>query len=107
MDFVRGIAGSSAPEQAGVFLCFDEEEADWFVRMNGTGGPVDVWAVGGIKASELVESPEGYFFLPTAIPAEQLTLARTDIDPPPEEPDDTPVDGSGMWSGYQSFGEHS
>jgi hypothetical protein len=75
--------------------------------MNNTGGLVDLWAVEGIDRSELVESPEGYFFVPRPIAPEQLTLARTDIDPPPEEPDDQPVDGSGMWSGYQSYGERS
>jgi hypothetical protein len=63
-----GIAGSQGPEQQGCFLCRSEWEADWFVRMNNTGGPVDVWAVDGVDEAQLVESPEGYPYLPATIP---------------------------------------
>jgi hypothetical protein len=55
-----GIAGSESPEQEGCFLCHDESGAEWFIDMNNTGGPVDVWAVDGVDPSELRESPEGY-----------------------------------------------
>ena len=55
-----GIAGSRAPEQAGSFVCEDDGQVEWFVRMNNTGGPVDVWAVSGVDRVELHESPEGY-----------------------------------------------
>lgn len=78
-----GIAGSVTPEQEGCFLCPSEREADWFVRMNNTGGPVDVWAVDGVDEQDLVESPEGYLYLPTTITPDRLTLLRTDI--PPED----------------------
>jgi hypothetical protein len=44
MGAAPGIAGSSAPEEQGVFLCLNEFDVDFFVRMNNTGGPVDVWA---------------------------------------------------------------
>jgi len=83
MGASRGIAGSISPEQEGCFLCRSESEADWFVRMNNTGGTVDVWAVEDIDELMLVESPEGYLYLPATIPPSQLTLIRADI--PPQE----------------------
>jgi hypothetical protein len=43
-------------------LCRDEWEVDWFVRMNNTGGPVDVWAVDRVDEAELMESPEGHHY---------------------------------------------
>jgi hypothetical protein len=84
LDYTRmgaapGIAGSRSPEQKGTFLCFDEFERDWFVRMNNTGGPVDVWAVRAIDPSALVPSPEGHHFLPGTIAATRLVLVQTDI----------------------------
>jgi len=81
MGATRGIAGSRAPEQEGCFLCLDESEVDWFVRMNNTGGTVDVWAVDGIESQELVRSGEGHFYIPTPIPPSQLSLVRKDIAP--------------------------
>jgi hypothetical protein len=39
-----GIAGSCGPKAEGVFLHADEFDASFFVRMNNTGVPVDVWA---------------------------------------------------------------
>jgi hypothetical protein len=54
-----GIAGSRAPEQPGCFLCRHLIEACWFIEINNTGGPVDVWAVVGIDETELVQSSEG------------------------------------------------
>jgi hypothetical protein len=67
MGAARGIAGSSAPEQAGCFLCLNEFEMEWFVKtINTTGGPVDVWAVDGVDEKDLVESPEGALLLAQA-----------------------------------------
>lgn len=84
LDWMRmgatcGIAGSSAPEQEGIFLCADEEEADWFVSLNAPGGGVDVWAVDGVDEAELVESPEHHFFAARRIPRSQLTLLHADL----------------------------
>src|SRR5215210_9174962 len=76
-----GIAGSHGAEQDGCFLCRDEWEVDWFVRMNNTGGAVDVWAVNDVDEKELVESPGGHFYLAGAIPPERLLLVRRDIEP--------------------------
>lgn len=83
MGAAPGIAGSTAPEVAGCYLAEDESEADWFLRMNNTGGPVDLWSVEGIDADALVESPNGYRYLPAKVPAAALTLVRSDI---PAEP---------------------
>jgi hypothetical protein len=81
MGAARGIAGSHAPEQHGSFLCFDEDTADWFVRMNNTGGTVDVWQVEGVDERELVQSPENYFYVPRRVPRADLRLIRQDIPP--------------------------
>jgi hypothetical protein len=81
MAAAPGIAGSREPEQPGCFLCVDEWETDWFVRMNNTGGTVDVWAVEGIDQTELVLSPEGHTYLPATVPPEQVSLLRSDIEP--------------------------
>src|SRR3954454_16134526 len=76
MGAARGIAGSHRPEEDGAFLCFDDYEADYFVGMNNTGGPVDVWAVEGASEAELVESGNGYWYLPRRIAPVNLTLIR-------------------------------
>jgi hypothetical protein len=78
MQRARGIAGSDSPELQGCFLCWDGGEADWFVRINNTGGPVDVWEVVGIDSSELVESSAGHHYLPVPIPPSQVRLVRQD-----------------------------
>jgi hypothetical protein len=74
MGAVPGIAGSSVPEENGIFLARDEFEASFFVRMNNADGPVDVWAVDGIDPDLLVESGSGFEYLPATIPRSQLTL---------------------------------
>jgi hypothetical protein len=74
MGAARGIAGSTAPEADGVFLCADEFEADLFVQMNNTGDPVDVWAVTGIDERQLIESGSGFSYYPARIPASQVAL---------------------------------
>lgn len=82
MGAAPGIAGSHGPEQQGCFLAADEGERDWFVRMNNTGGPVDVWEVDGIEDADLVESPGShYFFFPGVIAAAEVRLALRDLPP--------------------------
>lgn len=76
-----GIAGSREPEQTGCFLCLDEREVEWFLRLNNTGDHVDVWAVEEVDAAELVQSPEGHFYLPRRVPPDRLTLVRRDVPP--------------------------
>jgi hypothetical protein len=79
MGAAPGIAGSRGPEVEGCFLCIDPGDADWFVRLNNTGGPVDVWAVDGLELSSLRTAPEGYSYFPGKIGPEQLTLVRQDL----------------------------
>lgn len=83
MGAAAGIAGSSRPEVEGCFLAIDEFDADFFIRMNNTGGPVDLWSVEGVDPDALVESPEGFAYLAAPIPRQQLTLVRIDIPPSP------------------------
>lgn len=63
---------------AGIFLCLDEFEADWFVRMNNTGGPVDVWSVDDVDVDSLIDT-SGYHYLSERIPVARLTLLRRDL----------------------------
>jgi hypothetical protein len=79
MSAAPGIAGSTAPEQGGCFLCLSEFEKDWFVGMNNTGGTVDIWAVDGVDGTELVVSPENYHFVPRVIPPECLSIVECDV----------------------------
>lgn len=81
MGAAPGIAGSTQPEQPGCFLVDSQFDTEWFVRMNNTGGAVDVWEVTGVDVDELVESPEGYMYLPAVIPNRQLRLIKRDLPP--------------------------
>lgn len=52
-----GIAGSQAPESAGVFLCADAESAGFFVRMGRQRGrEVDVWTA-ALSGQWLISDP--------------------------------------------------
>jgi hypothetical protein len=79
MAFAHGIAGSPDPEQEGSFLCRDLGEVEWFLRMNNTGGPVDVWEVADVALDALLTSPEGYEFYPGVITPGRLRLLRSDV----------------------------
>ncbi len=81
----RGIAGSRAPELAGVYLCQDEGEVNWFVRMNNTGHPVDVWVVDDVDSEQLIDNESGHSYVTERVPANRLTLLHRDI-PPPQDP---------------------
>lgn len=81
MGQARGIAGSRKPEVEGCFLCIEAEEAEWFVRINNTGTPVDVWAIDGIEPDQLLSSPEGYSYFPEPIAPHRLSLVRQDVPP--------------------------
>jgi hypothetical protein len=80
MGAAPGIAGSRRPEVEGVFLCAERWDADWFVRLNNTGGPVDIWAVEGVESSRLRLSPEGFSYFPAKIDVRQLQLLEKDLD---------------------------
>ena len=67
-----------------MFLCRNRGEVDFFCRMNANDGSVDVWAVDGVSHSDLVESLEGFVYLPRPIPPANLTLlARMRLPDPP------------------------
>jgi hypothetical protein len=74
MGAAPGIAGSAVPEEEGVFLCRDEFEVSFFVRINSTGGPVDVWAVADIDEQALIDAGSEFSYLPARIPRGQVTL---------------------------------
>jgi hypothetical protein len=82
MSEAPGIAGSNSPEVAGVFLCVDRLEADYFIRMNNTGGPVDVWQVDGIDVEELLDAGSGYLFLPRPVHSTFVRLTALDGQQP-------------------------
>jgi hypothetical protein len=80
MGAAVGIAGSPGAEAAGCFVCRDDGEADYFVRMNNTGGPVDAWEIDGADGDDLVDAGSGYGYLPRVVPPEQLRLVRAGVD---------------------------
>ncbi|GAA1482872.1 hypothetical protein GCM10009624_33120 [Gordonia sinesedis] len=81
MGSAPGIAGSDRPEVDGCFLALGEYERRWFVDMNNTGGPVDVWRVEGVDVAALRTSPNGYLFHAGTIAPARLALVQTDIEP--------------------------
>ena len=77
MGVAPGIAGNGRPEVEGCFLCEDELEARWFEEeINNTGGFVDVWEVDGLTLTDLIESPNGFYWYPGTIPPERVRLLR-------------------------------
>ena len=84
MGAARGIAGAHSPEVQGIFLCVEDWEAQWFIEMNNTGGPVDLWEVAGVELRELLVSPEGgHQYIGRPIPPAAVHLLRQDIPPEP------------------------
>lgn len=88
MGAAPGIAGSAVPEADGVFLC-EEFHVEFFLRMNNTGGPVDVWQVSGTFEDQMISNGSGFFYFPGRIPATQVSL----IEWPSLDP------GASRWSG--------
>ncbi|MER5501987.1 transposase family protein [Streptomyces sp. NPDC002561] len=74
MGAARGIAGSRRPEVEGIFVCRGEEEAGFFLQINNTGGPVDIWSVDGIDEGLLLDNGNGFVYLPGSIPAARVRL---------------------------------
>ncbi|MFB6837575.1 hypothetical protein [Streptomyces sp. NPDC056361] len=79
MGAAPGIAGSRRPEVEGIFVCRGEEEAGFFLQINNTGGPIDIWSVDGIDEGLLLDNGNGFVYLPGRIPAAQVRLARSDV----------------------------
>ncbi len=76
MGAAPGIAGSSRPEADGIFLCESDFTVDFFVRMNNTGGPVDVWQVDGVDEGALVDNGNGFRYVPGRIPVDRISLVQ-------------------------------
>ena len=81
MGAAPGIAGSSRPEVDGVFICRGEDEARFFLRINNTGGPVDLWPVDGVDEELLTDNGSGFVYLPRRVPATRVRLVRSDVHP--------------------------
>jgi hypothetical protein len=65
------------PEADGIFLSTEDWDVDYFVRMNNTGGPVDVWQIDGVDADQMLDNGNGYPYLPGRIPADRITWVET------------------------------
>jgi hypothetical protein len=79
MSDAPGIAGSRGPEVEGCFVCVDEFEVSFFLRINNTGGPVDVWAIEGVEEEELITPPNGFQYVSRRIAPTMLSLHRRDV----------------------------
>ncbi|MEV4939297.1 hypothetical protein [Streptomyces zaomyceticus] len=79
MGTAPGIAGSRRPEVEGIFVCRGEEEAGFFLQINNTDGPVDIWSVDGIDEESLLDNGNGFVYLPGRIPAARVRLVRSDV----------------------------
>lgn len=79
MAAAPGIAGSLRPEEEGCFVCVDEFEVSFFLRINNTGGPVDIWAIEGVEEDELITPPNGFQYVPRRIAPTQLSLHRCEL----------------------------
>jgi hypothetical protein len=60
----------------------NQAEADYFMCMNNTGGPVDVWQVDGIDVGQLLDAGSGYLYLPRLVDAASVRLTVLDRQPP-------------------------
>ncbi|MEZ3182658.1 hypothetical protein KYY02_29565 [Streptomyces pimonensis] len=81
MGAAPGIAGSHRPEVEGIFVCQGEAAAEFFLHINNTGGPVDLWSVDGVDEGLLLDNGDGFFYLPSRIPAARVRLVRSGIPP--------------------------
>lgn len=101
MGAAPGIAGSSRPEADGVFVARGRHEAQWFVRMNNTGGPVDVWQVEDVDVAALEDNGNGYQYVPGTVPAARIRLVARDL------PVATPDRADEGWAVAPSWGTSS
>ena len=82
MSGAPGIAGSREPEVEGIFVALDYFTAEFFVRMNNTGGPVDVWSIDDAQEADLVVSDSGFSYLPYRLgPQRLLRLDQLPLSP--------------------------
>jgi len=77
-------------------------EADYFLRMNNTGGPVDVWQIDGIEVEELLDAGSGYLYLPRPVHSSLVRLTALDGQQPVRD-EQTPVGPSDAYSSDLAF----
>ena len=75
-----GLAGNIEAEADGVFLC-ETELVEFFIRINSTGGPVDLWEVRDVDPQALVDNGTGFRYLPGIVATDRIALVREDIAP--------------------------
>ena len=80
-----GIAGSTAPEWPGIFLCDSLEDAHFFVVIGSRRGPVDTWEV-ELEGQWLEGAPnsdggggDNWMVCPEPIPRKCIRLCETDL----------------------------
>lgn len=81
-----GVAGNhGTPELGGIWLVEDWDEAEYFASIAIGSGieAVDVWEVSLGAGESLVEDDAGYWYLPTAVPADSVRLVRERWSPNP------------------------
>jgi len=91
MAEARGLAGSGRPEVDGIFLAPDLGTARWIVRLNNTGGAVDIWSVDGVDPDDLLNFGNGYHHVPYRLGPHRVTLherALVEQPPPPRRSSD-------------------
>ena len=82
MGTAPGIAGSERPEAEDAFVCRGEFELSFFLRMNNTGGPVDVWGVDGVDEASLVDNGNGFVYVPGVVSPRRVRLVRPEAQAP-------------------------
>ena len=80
MGAASGLAGNIEAEADGVFLC-ETELVEFFIRINSTGGPVDLWEVRDVDPQALVDNGTGFRYLPGIVATDRIALVREDIAP--------------------------
>jgi hypothetical protein len=76
MGAVTGVAGSTAPELPAIFLCEDDFDAAFFIRM--ARQPTDVWEV-RVDGFWVENGPDGWWIIDQPVGPDRLRLARKDV----------------------------
>lgn len=76
MGAATGVAGNTEPELPAIFLCDDDFDASFFLRM--ARQPSDVWEV-LVDGRWLENGPDGWWIIDKPVGPDRLRLARTDV----------------------------
>lgn len=91
--------GAGARRRTGCLCASAASTLTLFVGMNNTGTRVDLWAIDGLDEGQLVESENGFLYVPGGIAVEMITLVEMNLDSPDDALNEVPGDAS---SAYQS-----